>query len=124
MEMHQCSCSGKTLARLVRPAVLALLSREETHGYLLVGRLRELALFGDCPPDASGVYKVLKAMEREALVVSSWEPGEAGPTKRRYRLTRDGVACLEQWHSTLTEYREKIDGLLGLLGHAASPTRT
>jgi DNA-binding PadR family transcriptional regulator len=121
VEVDQCSCSGKSLARLVRPAVLALLAREEIHGYVVVGRLRELPLFGDCPPDASGVYKTLKAMERDGLVSSSWETGDSGPAKRRYRLTEDGATCLAQWHRTLAGYRARIDALLELLRHVSSP---
>jgi DNA-binding PadR family transcriptional regulator len=115
VDLNQCSCSGKTLARLLRPAVLALLVREETHGYDIVQQLHKLDLFVDCPPDTSGVYKVLKSMEREGLVSAKWESGDNGPAKRRYALTKDGKACLKRWARTLEGYRAQIDGLLAVV---------
>lgn len=115
MDFNQCACSGKNLARLVRPAVLALLTRGETHGYDLMQQLCGLAIYADAPPDTSGVYKVLKTMEQEGLVSSSWEPGGSGPAKRRYVLTHDGRECLRRWIETLEGYRSQINGLLAIL---------
>jgi DNA-binding PadR family transcriptional regulator len=111
-------CSGKTLARLLRPTVLAMLSLAPAHGYVLVQRIGDLAPFADEPPDQSGIYKMLKEMEKEGLVTSSWEMGESGPAKRRYELSASGLACLKRWVSTLITYRAHIDGLLALLAPA------
>jgi PadR family transcriptional regulator, regulatory protein PadR len=115
-DLDQCVCSGKTLARLLRPAILALLSQAPTHGYVLVQRIGELNLFAAEPPDPSGVYKTVKEMEKEGLVNSAWELGDSGPAKRRYELSSDGLACLNRWVSTLKAYRTHIDGLLMLIG--------
>ncbi|MEZ4600089.1 MAG: PadR family transcriptional regulator [Syntrophotaleaceae bacterium] len=115
MDLNQCACSGKTLARLVRPAVLAILARGETHGYDLVQQLSGLDIYGKMPPDTSGIYKVLKSMEGEGLVSSSWELSDNGPAKRRYALTAAGGECLRRWCETLQAYRRQIDGLLALL---------
>jgi len=115
VNLDDCICSGKSLARLLRPAVLALLARHDAHGYVLVQRLGDLALFAEAPPDASGIYKVLKAMEDEGLVTATWEMGESGPAKRKYTLTGDGRACLARWARTLEDYRRQVDGLLQLL---------
>jgi hypothetical protein len=51
VDLNQCACSGKNLARLLRPAILALLVRGETHGYDLVRQLGELAIYAEAPPD-------------------------------------------------------------------------
>ncbi|MDY0227702.1 MAG: PadR family transcriptional regulator [Desulfomicrobium apsheronum] len=115
MELSQCACSGKSLARLLRPAVLALLVRGETHGYDLVQQLNGLDIYADLPPDTSGIYKLLKSMEREGLVTAIWELGDNRPAKRRYTLTKDGRECLRRWQETLLGYRVQIDGLLALL---------
>jgi DNA-binding PadR family transcriptional regulator len=115
MDLDQCACSGKTLARLVRPAVLALLARGKTHGYDIVQRLQDQEMFVEVPPDTSGVYKVLKSMEEEGLVSANWEFGDSGPAKRSYALTKDGMACLKRWAKTLKNYRAQIDGLLAIL---------
>jgi DNA-binding PadR family transcriptional regulator len=118
MDLDQCACSGKTLARLLRPAILALLARGKTHGYDVVQQLQGLEMFADLPPDTSGVYKVLKFMEEEGLVSAHWEPGDSGPAKRSFALTKDGAGCLDRWSETLKLYRTQIDGLLAILGPA------
>ncbi|MBM4165274.1 MAG: PadR family transcriptional regulator [Lentisphaerae bacterium] len=115
MELNQCACSGKTLDRLLRPVVLAILARAGTHGYDLVQQLAKLEVFADSPPDTSGIYKTLKSMEKEGLVSSDWDCGKSGPAKRRFTLTQDGRTCLNRWAETLRTYRAQIDGLLGIL---------
>jgi DNA-binding PadR family transcriptional regulator len=115
MDLNQCACSGKTLARLLRPALLALLARGETHGYDLVQQIHGLPMFTDTPPDTSGIYKLLKSMEREGLVSASWELGESGPAKRRYALTSEGQTCLKRWTQTLKTYRNQVEGLLDII---------
>jgi hypothetical protein len=42
MDFEDCACTGKSLMRLVRPAVLRVLAGEPLHGYLVVQRLGEL----------------------------------------------------------------------------------
>jgi DNA-binding PadR family transcriptional regulator len=114
-DLDQCVCSGKTLARLLRPAILALLSQAPTHGYDLLQRMADLDMFSGGAPDPTGLYRTLRDMEDEGLVRSAWETGDSGPAKRRYELTADGVACLVRWADTLQRYHAQIDGLLALM---------
>ena len=65
MDLDHCVCSGKSLARLLRPALLALLAEAPAHGYDLAQRIAERNLFATEPADHSGVYKTLKEMEKE-----------------------------------------------------------
>lgn len=115
MDLDQCACSGKSLGRLVQPAIMALLAEEPLHGYLLVQRLSEMEMFGGQKPDPTGVYRTLRSMEEDGLVVSSWEFGDSGPAKRRFELTREGRACLARWAQALAEYAIAIDDLLGAI---------
>jgi DNA-binding PadR family transcriptional regulator len=115
VHLDRCACSGRSLARLLRPAVLALLARKKAHGYDIVQRLLELEVFVESPPNISGVYKVLNTMEDEGLVASNWQSGRNGPAKRTYALTRDGEVCLRRWAGTLEKYRAQIEGLLAIL---------
>lgn len=115
MDFNQCPCSGKNLDRLLRPTMLGILAREKTHGYGLVQRLVELKIFSDIPPDASGVYKLLKSMEEEGLISAHWELGDSRPAKWSYTLTKDGMVCLKKWVETLTIYQEQIHTLLAIL---------
>ena len=115
MDIDQCACSGKSLDRFVRPAILAALKDGKSHGYDLARTLADLAMFRDAPPDASGVYKALKIMEKEGLLTSALESESGGPAKRCYALTPQGRQCLRQWIDTLRGYREQVDRLLEIL---------
>jgi DNA-binding PadR family transcriptional regulator len=123
MDLNQCPCSGKNLERFLRPTVMALLAREGTHGYDIVQQLSGLQMYGDSPPDASGVYKILKAMEREGLVSSTWNLSDSAHAKRKYVLSKKGTTCLKHWIETLEAYHLQIDGVLAVLksGDISSP---
>ncbi|NLF72542.1 MAG: PadR family transcriptional regulator [Candidatus Anammoximicrobium sp.] len=114
-----CPCGGRTLDKLIQPAVLAVLAEGPLHGYCLAERLGESLTFGGQKPNSSGVYRSLKTMETRGLVASSWTVSESGPAKRTYQLTPAGQRCLEQWITTLEEYREGITSLLKAARKAA-----
>ena len=109
-----CACTGKSLARLVRPAALAVLAQGPAHGYVVSERLKDMMPLPDQGPDHSGVYRTLKLMEEEGLVFSSMETPEAGPMRRQYRLTPRGRACLGRWVETLKTHRRSIDAVIAL----------
>ena len=117
MNLNECPCSGKTLARLIQPAVMAVLASEPLHGYVIVQRLAGMSMFRDHGPDTTGVYRLLKSMEKKAFVTSTWELAASGPAKRRYALTPDGRACLTRWIATLRVYRAAVDDLLVAATH-------
>jgi len=123
MELHDCPCSGKTLARLVQPAVMALLAAEPIHGYLVLQRLTGMRIFGGQRPDPTGVYRVLKAMEQEGLVTSTVEATDNRPAKRCFALTASGRECLARWDETLQEYEESISDLLTIITRARRTRR-
>jgi len=95
-DFEQCACTGRTLSRFVRPAVLALLAEAPAHGYDLLQRLREFKMFSEAPPDASGVYKTLRAMTDEGLVSGEWDTPDAGSARRPFTLKSKGRKCLAQ----------------------------
>lgn len=120
----QCPCTGKTLAKIVQPAVLAVLAEQPLHGYLIVQRLSEMMMFhGECP-DPAGVYRVLRSMDQRGLVTSSWDLGKTGPAKRRFTLTPSGRACLKQWAETLEHYARSIEDLLVMIREISLDRRT
>ena len=115
LNLAQCACSGKTLARFIRPVVLALLANGSVHGYDLLRQLGDCAMFADAPPDASGVYKTLKAMTSEGLVTGDWAAADTGPARRPFTLTAKGRACLARWATTLSGYQRHIADLSALV---------
>lgn len=112
IDLAGCPCTGKNLARLVHPAILAVLAQESLHGYLILERLADAAMFRDQPPDPAGVYRILKAMEQEGLVTCAWDLQSSGPARRQYTITDRGMACLRTWLDTLMAYRNSIDILV------------
>ncbi len=111
MDFVDCPCSGKTLARLLHPAILLCLSRGPAHGYALLQQLAELKMFASGEPDHAGVYRTLKQMESQGFVRAEWSLG-VGPARRVFSLTKTGAACLDRWVETLESYRDAIDELL------------
>ena len=111
-DLNHCPCSGINLDKLVQPTVLALLAREELHGYGLVQRLTDYPMFSGCKPDPTGVYRFLKILEQRGLVDAEWDLADSGPARKVYRITSEGLRCLERWIGTLDDYRRSIDALL------------
>jgi PadR family transcriptional regulator, regulatory protein PadR len=99
--------------RFAEPALLRLLAERPTHGYELLERLP--ALLGEDRVDVGNLYRALRALEEEGLVVSEWQADLPGPAKRTYTLTDDGRAALEAWLGSLASLR---DGLTGFLDDA------
>ena len=112
MDLDNCPCSGVNLPRFVQPVILAVLSSGPLHGYLVVHRLAETSLFRKQPPDATGVYRMLRNMEQEGVLKSDWELEGSGPARKRYRLTEKGGHCFNQWMRTLPSHQAFIANLL------------
>ena len=82
---------GEREPRNFLQACLLLLLRERpAHGYDLLERLQPLRK----GTDGSGVYRLLRELEREGLVESFWHTSEVGPPRRIYCITCKGVANL------------------------------
>ncbi len=83
--------------RLVEPAVLYLLATgQATHGYEIITAANELYLT-DAVIDAAAVYRVLRDLEEQGCVVSSWSTEGSGPARRVYQITDVGRQRLAMW---------------------------
>ena len=87
--------------RWIEPFVLAMLARE-TYGYAILGRLQEMHV-SNGPLDVGLVYRMLRDLERDGLVSSSWAEESAGPRRRAYLLTEAGYAALDDWAVVMRE---------------------
>ena len=81
--------------------LLAVLRGGPLHGYAVIAGLRERSGGSFDLPEGT-IYPALHKLEREGLVLSSWEDA-AGRRRRIYELTPRGKRALahqsEQWHS-------------------------
>jgi poly-beta-hydroxybutyrate-responsive repressor len=75
----------------LRACVLLLLREQPAHGYDLLERL---TAFRYDRSDPGAVYRTLRSLEEEGLVLSAWEPSGTGPDRRIYELTRLGMESL------------------------------
>ena len=92
--------------RFGEPGLLVLLADGPTHGYELLDRLPEVV--GHERVDVGNVYRALRALEDEGLVVSEWRGDLPGPAKRTYTLTPEGESVLTSWLDSLQELRDEL----------------
>jgi DNA-binding PadR family transcriptional regulator len=104
--------SGQHRRVLLETALLLRLVEEQAHGYSLMEGIDEL-VGGQVCVDPGSVYRLLRSMEEAGCVVSSWQPGPAGPSRRIYAITDDGRAALAEASS----YLDRRAQMLGVLAN-------
>jgi PadR family transcriptional regulator PadR len=90
----------------VLPFILLLLSKMSLHGYELSQRLES---FGFKTLDQGNLYRLLRQLEKEELVSSQWDTTGTGPAKRRYSITKAGIAYLKGTANKLETYQSLLD---------------
>jgi len=82
------------------PLVLAILAEEDSYGYAILQRVRELS-GGRMEWTDGMLYPVLHRLERLGHIEARWEVAESGRRRKYYRITAQGRARLaeesEQW---------------------------
>ena len=94
----------------LRPCLLLLLREDPAHGYDLLERVQALGFDGS---DPGGLYRALRALEKERLVRSVWEPSESGPDRRIYEITREGMEELHRNAKAIAAGQGTVAALLG-----------
>ena len=102
--------------RLVEPAVLLLLHERPRHGYDLLEKIPDVVGDG-ADVDLTNLYRLLRGLEREGLVTSTWDVGGRGPARRIYKLTPAGTRLLEAWAAALRSTTTVIAAFLGRFDH-------
>jgi PadR family transcriptional regulator PadR len=100
----------------LQASLLQLLGRKPGYGYDLRD---QLVAMGVRPHDFGQLYRTLRAMEKDGLVLSCWESSEAGPSRRTYHLTDKGRAQLAAWAEGMAAGRRIVERFLA--GHHAGP---
>jgi PadR family transcriptional regulator PadR len=98
------------LERFSEPAVLLLLRDAPAHGYDLLEQLPEL-MPGE-RVDMGNLYRILRSLEREGLVSSTWDELSPGPAKRIYAITASGRTVLDQWVGAFHEAQQQIEAFV------------
>ncbi|WP_031515747.1 PadR family transcriptional regulator [Desulfofalx alkaliphila] len=95
------------LDKMLVPTLLFFLSQKPSHGYELIQKIDE-ANFCELEVDPATIYRNLRKMEEDGLVISKWQAESIGPSRRLYQLTAEGeralIYCVEL-------VKEKVDNL-------------
>lgn len=104
--------------QLLQPFLLLALQQWQSHGYELIGRM---AQFGFETLDRASVYRTLRQLEKDGLVVSGWDTSKDGPARRLYSLTDAGHDYLQVWAASLRGYQMMLNNFFTL--YPAPPLR-
>ena len=99
--------------RFIEPRLLYLIKKSPGYGYQLIEEIGELPFPGPTP-DSAAVYRMLRELEKNGLVRSEWEHGEAGPSKRVYYLTSEGDERLVVWVEAFKDRVKMLNRFIGL----------
>ena len=101
------------VAASATPLVLAILAEDESYGYAILKRVRELS-GGEFEWTDGMLYPLLHRLHRLGYVTTEWRTPPAGRRRRYYAITGDGRAALaEQRRQWVTVTRALGDVLRG-----------
>ncbi|MGQ9472745.1 MAG: helix-turn-helix transcriptional regulator [Candidatus Caldatribacteriaceae bacterium] len=96
------------------PFILAALLRQPRYGYVLLEDLKALGL-EVCGGHQSILYRMLRVMEREGLVTSSWDTEGPGPARRLYHITEGGRRFLQEWSLRVRQDIKVLERILEII---------
>ena len=90
------------IAASATPIVLAILAEDDSYGYAILQRVRELS-GGEMEWTDGMLYPVLHRLERLGHIEARWEVAESGRRRKYYQITAQGRAQLaedrRQWQA-------------------------
>lgn len=99
--------------KFLLPFILLVLSKMPSHGYELIQRLHS---FGFHALDQGNLYRMLRQLEKESLVESTWDTSGTGPAKRRYSITETGRTYLQGYANQLERYQSMLNQFFKMYG--------
>ena len=103
----------RRLRRVLEPCLGLLLHKQDAHGYELAEAIKSFGFDERNPVDASLIYRTLRWLERNGMVVSTWDTtSSAGPARRVYHLTEAGDRYLAAWMANLRETTRMLNAFL------------
>lgn len=99
--------------RYMQPCILMGLDLKPSYGYELIQNIQQFGFVeGEAPPGM--IYRHLRQLEQDGLVVSEWKTEDSGPAKRIYRLTDEGREVLALWVERMTRQAETLQKFISL----------
>ena len=104
----KCGCPSGRTPRFLQPCILLLLKKKKSYGYEIIENLSK-GCFLETQPDAGAVYRILRKLEKDEFVKSTWDTEDKRPAKRIYKITTDGNKLLDQWAKSIMEKRDSLN---------------
>ena len=95
-----CHCKVERVPNFSQPRLLLELAKKTSHGYELIEHLGQE---GNVAPDPGNFYRMLRSLEEDGLVCSTWDTQNNGPARRVYELTEQGKEFLHAWAATINQ---------------------
>jgi PadR family transcriptional regulator, regulatory protein PadR len=102
-------CKVERIPNYAQPRLLLELAKKSAHGYELIERLSQ---DGNAAPDPGNFYRMLRSLEEEGLVNSTWDTPNSGPARRVYHLTDQGLEFLHVWVVTINQTHLSLNRFL------------
>lgn len=99
--------------RYVKPWILLILSHKPSYGYGIVEQLGQLNPEEEVP-DLAAIYRHLRKMEEEKLVISQWETEGGGPAKRIYEVTPQGIQMIHEASIQLERKKKALENFIDI----------
>jgi PadR family transcriptional regulator PadR len=92
--------------------ILSVIEDEPLHGYAIAREIEKRSLnalrYGE-----GALYPALRSLEKGRFVEATWDTSGAGPARRVYRLTHEGVKELREARLAWLEYSHSVEQVLG-----------
>lgn len=102
--------------------ILLVITQESLHGGAVISRLKSI-LPSIWTVDDGHVYRLLRRLESDGAVVSTWITEDAGSPVRIYRLTEQGRVLLDEWKEDITLRVQSLQTFLDLWSKSHSETK-
>jgi PadR family transcriptional regulator, regulatory protein PadR len=105
----ECHCKVERVPNFALPRLLLELAKKTSHGYELIEHLSQE---GNTAPDPGNFYRMLRSLEEDGLVCSTWDTQNSGPARRVYELTDQGMEFLHAWSATIHQTHQSLGRFL------------
>lgn len=110
---------SKKKERYIQPSILLALRQKPSYGYELIQQIPQFGFIkGQAPPGM--IYRHLRDLEDNGLVLSEWETEGSGPAKRVYQITAEGLAVLEFWIGYMKDQTERLQNFIEMYQDVSS----
>ena len=100
-----CHCRVERVPNFAQPRLLLHLAKKPAHGYELIEHLGQEH---SAPLDPGNFYRLLRSLEEEGFVCSTWDTQNTGPARRVYELTELGIEYLHAWAATIYQTQQAL----------------